>query len=115
MREVLRGLRISASVWGVVLVGLGMFCASPSFAQRDPYKIAQAALLARASNQFPLAIRLFDEALAQGRFEDKQRGLLLYGRGVSYDALGNHDRALADLDAAVALLPDRGRHRRASA
>lgn len=106
MRERVFGLRKSAGMWSIVLIGIGMWFASPSLAQRDPYEIAQAAFLARNSNQFPLAIRLFDQALAQGRFEDRQRGLILYGRGVSYDALGSHDRALADLDAAVALLPD---------
>ena len=106
MRKRVFGLRKSASTWSIVLIGIGMWFASPSFAQRDPYGIAQAAFLARDRNQFPLAIKLFDEALAQGLFEDRQRGLILYGRGVSYDALGSHDRALADLDAAVALLPD---------
>jgi lipoprotein NlpI len=40
-----------------------------------------------------------------GRVDGKQKGLLLYGRGASYEILGAPDRARADLDAAVALLP----------
>ena len=49
---------------------------------------------------------MFDEALQRGLFSDKQRGLLLYSRGVFNEALGRRDRALSDFDAALALLPE---------
>jgi lipoprotein NlpI len=90
----------------IAVIGLGTSFAGPSFAQRDSFETAQAAFAAKDRKQFPLAIRLFDEALQQGHFENKQRGFILYGRGASYEALGSRDRALADFDAAVALIPD---------
>ncbi|WP_339472506.1 hypothetical protein, partial [Pseudomonas sp. EL_65y_Pfl1_R83] len=62
--------------------------ASPSFAQRTALELAQAGFLAKDREDFELAIRLFDNALKQGIFEDKQRGFLLYSRGASYDSLG---------------------------
>ena len=79
---------------------------SPGLAQRDPLDLAQAGFVAKDRRDFVLAVRLFSEALARGQFVDKQRGFLLYGRGVSYEALGIWDRALSDLDAAIALLPE---------
>ncbi|MDH8308107.1 hypothetical protein QIG59_28085, partial [Klebsiella pneumoniae] len=62
-------------------------------------------LAAKERRQYPYAIQLFDEALRRGEFAPDQRGFLLYSRGVSYEALGLRDRALGDLDAAIALLP----------
>jgi len=85
---------------------MGLFLVSSSFAQRDPLDLAQAGFVAKDRGNFSLAVILFDEALQRGLFADKQRGLLLYSRGASYEALGNRDRALSDFDAAVALLPD---------
>jgi tetratricopeptide (TPR) repeat protein len=79
---------------------------SLSFAQRDPFDLAQAGFVAKDRGDFTLAVRLFDEALQRGLFADKQRGLLLHSRGASYEALGIRDRALSDFDAAIALLPD---------
>lgn len=79
---------------------------SPGFAQPDPLDLAQAGFIAKDRGDFTLAVRLFDEALRRGLFADKQRGLLLYSRGASYEELGIRDRALSDFDAAVVLLPD---------
>lgn len=87
-------------------IAMGLFLMSASFAQRDPLDLAQAGFIAKDRGNFTLAIKLFDEALQRGLFADKQRGLLLYSRGVSYEALGIRDRALSDFDAAVALLPN---------
>lgn len=78
----------------------------PSFAQHTPLDLAQAGFLAKDRGEFELAIRLFDNALKQGILEDKQRGFLLYSRGASYDSLGLRDRALADFDAAIVLMPE---------
>lgn len=88
------------------IAALAISVVSPSFAQRDPVDLAQAGFLARDRGEFALAVRLFDEALLRGFFVDKQRGLLLYSRGASFEALGSRDRALSDFDAAIALLPD---------
>ncbi|MBR1135204.1 MULTISPECIES: tetratricopeptide repeat protein [Bradyrhizobium] len=88
------------------VVALATCLISPSFAQRDPLDLAQAGFVAKDRGDFTLAIRLFDEALQRGLFSDKQRGLLLYTRGVSNEALGRRDRALSDFDAAIALLPE---------
>lgn len=90
----------------VIATTLAICPVSPSFAQRDPLDLAQAGFVAKDRREFTLAVRLFDEALQRGLFADKQRGLLLYSRGVSYEALGIRNRALSDFDAAVALLPD---------
>lgn len=89
-----------------VMLAFEAFRIVPCFAQRDPLDLAQAGFLAKDRRDFPTAIRLFDEALKHGSFADKQRGLLLYSRGVSYEALGIRDRALLDFEAAVALIPD---------
>lgn len=87
-------------------IAMGLCLVSPSFAQGDPLDLAQAGFVAKDRGNFTLAVKLFDEALQRGIFADKQRGLLLYSRGASYEALGNRDRALSDFDAAIALLPD---------
>lgn len=87
-------------------MALALCLVSPSFGQRDPLDLAQAGFLAKDRGEFTLAVRLFDEALQRGFFADKQRGLLLYSRGASFEALGSRDRALSDFDAAIALLPD---------
>lgn len=96
--------RCSVSIF--VAIGLALFAVSPSAAQPEPLDLAKAGFSAKQHGEFALAIRLFDEALKQSVFDQKQRGLLFYGRGASYEALGARDRALADLDAAVALIPE---------
>ena len=106
MREMICCLRTRSRLFVVVMIALGLLLASPSLAQRNPFELAQSAFSARERGQYPVAIRLFDEALQQGRFGDKERGLILYGRGTSYEALGSRERALADLDASIALFPD---------
>ena len=87
-------------------MALAVSAASPGLAQGDPLDLAKAGFLAKDRGEFTLAVRLFDEALQRGLFADKERGILLYSRGASYEALGNRDRALSDFDAAVVLLPD---------
>lgn len=90
----------------IAALALAGYAITPSFAQRDALDLAQAGFLAKDRNDFATAVRLFDDALKQGAFEDKQRGLILYSRGASYEALGFRDRALADFDAAIVLLPE---------
>lgn len=68
--------------------------------------LAREGFRAKDRRHYPLAIRLFSESLGQGQFSPEQRGFVLYGRGVSYEALGLRDLALVDLDAVIALLPD---------
>lgn len=75
-------------------------------AKSDALDLARAGLAAKDRREFTLATRLFDAALREGNFADKDRGLLIYSRGVSYEALGMYDKAMADLDAAIVLLPD---------
>lgn len=106
MRGLVRKFTGRGAVGFVLAVAITTCFASASFAQRDPLDIAQAGFIAKDRGDFMLAVRLFDDALARGLFTDKQRGLLLYSRGASYEALGSRDRALSDFDAAIALLPD---------
>ena len=98
-----RGLRYAAACAALCVSILFVF-AAPSSAQtaRD---LVREGLAAKEQRQYPYAIQLFDEALRRGDFAPDQRGFLLYSRGVSYEALGLRDRALSDLDAAIALLP----------
>ncbi|GAB7002397.1 hypothetical protein JCM18382A_71650 [Bradyrhizobium sp. 17-4] len=42
----------------------------PSFAQRDPFDLPQAGLVAKDRGDFTLAIRLFDEALQRDLFSE---------------------------------------------
>ncbi|MDD1533996.1 hypothetical protein C7U89_12275 [Bradyrhizobium sp. WBOS4] len=95
-----RGLRL-------LFVACSLLCwlASPSYAQ-SAREFAREGFAAKDRKQFPLAIQLFSEAIKQGQFTPEQRGFILYGRGVSYDALGLRDLALGDFDAAIALLPE---------
>lgn len=72
----------------------------------DALDLARAGFAAKERRQFDVAIRLFDEALRQGGLGKEQLGYVTYSRGVSYEALGIRDKALADLDAAVVLLPN---------
>ncbi|MBR1090837.1 tetratricopeptide repeat protein [Bradyrhizobium manausense] len=87
------------------------FCISFMFALAVPSAAQTAGDLVREGfaakerRQFPYAIQLFNEVLRRGELAPDQRGFLLYSRGVSYEALGLRDRALGDLDAAIALLP----------
>lgn len=60
---------------------------------------------AKERQQYPFAIQMFGEALKHGQYTPEQRGLVFYGRGASYEAIGLRDLALGDLDAAIALLP----------
>lgn len=90
----------------IAVLALTVCFAFPTAAQRSALDLAQAGFLAKDRHDYGAAIRLFDDALKQGFFDDKQRGFLMYSRGTSYEALGLRDRALADFDAAVALMPD---------
>ena len=106
MRGLLLYLIRTVSYGLTAAIAMGFCLVPPSFAQSDPLDLAQAGFVAKDRGNFSMAVRLFDEALQRGLFPEKQRGLLLYNRGASYEALGNRDRALSDFDAAVALLPD---------
>lgn len=79
--------------------------ATPSAAQ-TAVELARQGFVAKERKQYQLAIQLFDEALKRGKVSTEQRGLIVYGRGVSFEALRMLDFALADLDAAIALLPN---------
>lgn len=90
-----------------VFVALGL-CREPiaTPARADAADVARAALVAKATQRCPIAIGLFDEALRQGGFSTHDEGLLIYSRGVCYENLGVKQKALADLNSAIALLPD---------
>lgn len=83
-----------------------LLCLLTKPAAADARDVARAALAAKDQRQFDVAIQLFDEALRQGGFDREQEGYLVYSRGVSYEALGVRDKALADLDVAIAILPN---------
>ncbi|MBR2118401.1 MAG: tetratricopeptide repeat protein [Afipia sp.] len=90
----------------IAVLAITLCFAFPSSAQRSALDLAQAGFLAKDRREYGAAIRLFDDALKHGLLDDKQRGFLMYSRGASFEALGFRDRALADFDAAVALIPD---------
>lgn len=84
---------------------LSLFWSTISFGQ-NAREFAREGFAAKERREYPLAVRLFNEALMQGQSTPEQRGFILYGRGVAYEALGLRDLALGDFDAAIALLPD---------
>lgn len=95
------------SAWIGILFACSFACELMiTAAHADGRQIAQAALLAKARQQCNVAISLFDQALHQGGFSPKDEGLLIYSRGVCFENLGVLKRALADLNSAIALVPD---------
>jgi lipoprotein NlpI len=89
----------------IALIGLvAIFFSSSTFA--DAVDLARAGFAAKESGYYARAIQFFDEALLTGNFDKEKRGFLLYSRGVSYEGLSIRDKALVDLDAAIALIPD---------
>lgn len=98
-------VEVMAALKGLVAV-VALVCLVTQ-ARSDALDIARAGFAAKERREFQTAIRFFDEALRQGgSFGSEQRGYLLYSRGVSYEALGVRDKALSDLDAAIAFLPN---------
>ena len=64
----------------------------------DTSEVARAAFQAKDRGQFLMAIGLFNQAMADSQLSRKQRGLLLFGRGSTYQQLGMKEPALTDLD-----------------
>lgn len=92
--------------WISTIILLGTLCWSFASLGQTARELAREGFAAKDRREYPLAIRLFSEALKQGETTLEQRGFILYGRGVAYEALGVRDLALGDFDAAIALLPD---------
>jgi len=61
-------------------------------------ELARAAFQAKERGQPLVAIGLFNQAMADSQLSRKQRGLLLFGRGSTYQQLGMKEPALTDLD-----------------
>lgn len=97
------GLR-HAAARAALSISLLFAFAAPSTAQ-TAQELVREGLAAKERQQYSYAIQVFGEALRRGELAPNQRGFLFYSRGVSYEALGLRDRALGDLDAAIALLP----------
>ena len=95
-----RRYSVVAAIAALLLFGTGSYGRAQS-----GNEFAQAGFAAKERRDYPRAIQLFTEALRVGNFPADQRGFLLYSRGVSLEGLGIRDRALVDLDAAIALLP----------
>lgn len=98
--------RSPTAPWWQALASCLTLILAAATAHADALATARAGFAAKDRQQYVLAIRLFDEALREGGFDREQQGYVLYSRGVSYEALGVRDRALTDLDAAIALLPN---------
>lgn len=96
-----------SALWlkSIAALGLALVLATNP-ANADALATARAGFAAKERRQHVLAVRLFDEALREGGFDRDQQGFVIYSRGVSYEALGVRDKALADFDAAIALLPN---------
>lgn len=75
-------------------------------ANADALDLARAGFAAKERHDYARAIQFFDEAIRLGNFDKERYGFLIYSRGVSYEGLGIRDKALADFDAAIALLPN---------
>jgi tetratricopeptide (TPR) repeat protein len=94
--------RLTKMLWvAFSFILFAMSCAAAA----DGADVARAAFQARDRGQFITAIGLFNEVMKDERYSKDQRGLLLFGRGSSYQQLGMQGPALADLDGAIALLP----------
>lgn len=90
-----------------VLFAAEIFCKLTILpASADATDVARAALLAKARQQCAAAVGLFDRALQEGEFSLKEKGMLIYSRGACYENLGIPQKALADFNSAIALLPD---------
>ena len=89
-----------------VVCTLMLFSISGAASAADTAELARAGFEAKERGQFLVAIGLFNEAMGSEQLTNKQRGMLLFGRGTSYQELGMRETALADLDGTVALLPD---------
>ena len=89
-----------------VVCALILFSITGAASAVDTAELARAAFEAKERGQFLVAIGLFNEAMSNEQLTNKQRGMLLFGRGTSYQQLGMRETALADLDGTVALWPD---------
>lgn len=76
-----------------------------SLAAADAFDLAKAGFAAKERRDCLQAIGLFNEAIRQGNFDNERYGFLVYSRGVCYESMGIRDKALADFDTAIALLP----------
>jgi tetratricopeptide (TPR) repeat protein len=92
--------------WILTIAGLLVLCWPATSPGQSVREFAREGFAANERREYHSAVRSFTEALKQRQSPPEQRGLLLYGRGVAYEALGRRDLALGDLDAAIALLPD---------
>ena len=89
-----------------VVCTLMLFLITDVASAADTSVLAGAAFEAKERGQFLLAIGLFNETMKNEQLTNKQKAMLLFGRGTSYQQLGMKETALADLDGTVALLPD---------
>ena len=90
----------------ILALAIGLLAVHPAEAQKPALDLSRSAFEAKMQGQFHLAIGLFDRALQESDLTTAQRGMLYYGRGASYQQLDARGRALSDLDAAIALLPE---------
>ena len=88
------------------LLGVLTFAGLVGGCKADALGIAREGFAAKERREYQTAVQLFDEALRLGGLSSEQHGYVLYSRGVSYEALGQRDKALADLTTAIALLPN---------
>ena len=85
-----------------LLIMMGMSC----LAHADALDLLKAGLAARSRGDFAAAADFYTQAIDTGRLSSADLAVVLTSRGVAYDMIGQTDRAIDDLTAAIRLNPD---------
>ncbi|PWT90626.1 MAG: hypothetical protein C5B56_05125 [Proteobacteria bacterium] len=88
-------------VLGIFAIMLGVV--TPVWA--DVVDLLRAGLAARNRGDPGSAIHYYSQAIETGQLPPPQLAIVLNGRGVAYDLIGDPDKAIADFDAAIRLQP----------
>ncbi len=94
---------ISRILWALPTA---IFLAAAGAAQAQPANDAERC--ANISGNPDLAIQHCTRAIESGRYSGEELSKLHYNRGIEWAAKGDHDRAIADYDAAIRLSPRNG-------
>src|SRR5260221_457707 len=102
--------RASAPVWGrralyQFIPALAILLTTIA-ARAEDTDFCDLGLYATQAGNYDLAIDDYDSCLREGHLSPENQAVLLNNRGYVYAALGEYDRAIADLDDAIRLEPD---------
>jgi tetratricopeptide (TPR) repeat protein len=74
----------------------------------DALNLLRAGLAARVRGDFNTAIAYYTQAIDTGELTQSQLAVVLNSRGVTYDFIGEPDKAIADFNAAIRINADYG-------